>query len=234
MQVSVAFRHMDTSSALQSYATRKLETILSKYITGQNVQSQIVFSVKRFWQIANFTVNVNGLTIKAAEETENMYASVDLALDRLERQLRRYKERIRAHKPSTQERLFTMNVLAPLQQRSESEAAEARAQAEADAEAEEAYDNTIRATGATARTAASANSAQPVGSPADAETPISVIKQETYSAPYLMPEEALMQLHLRDAQFFVFTHEETERINILHRRADGSYGLIDADPTLEP
>lgn len=233
MQVSVAFRHMDTSSALQDYATRKLEAILSKYITGQNVQSQIVFSVKRFWQIANFTVNVNGLTIKAAEETENMYASVDLALDRLERQLRRYKERIRAHKPSTQERLFTMNVLAPLKPRSEVEAAEAQVQAQADAEAEEAY-NTMRAVNASARSTASANSVQDVESPADAETPISVIKQETYSAPYLMPEEALMQLHLRDAQFFVFTHEETERINILHRRADGSYGLIDADPTLEP
>lgn len=233
MQVSVAFRHMDTSSALQSYATRKLEAILSKYITGQNVQSQIVFSVKRFWQIANFTVNVNGLTIKAAEETENMYASVDLALDRLERQLRRYKERIRAHKPSTQERLFTMNVLAPTQRQADAEAAEAERQALADAEAEAAYDSQ-RARDVPARAKTAANSLDTDVSPEDMETPISVIKQETYSAPYLMPQEALMQLHLRDAQFFVFTHEETERINILHRRADGSYGLIDADPTLEP
>lgn len=232
MQVSVAFRHMDTSSALQSYATRKLEAILSKYITGQNVQSQIVFSVKRFWQIANFTVNVNGLTIKAAEETENMYASVDLALDRLERQLRRYKERIRAHKPSTQERLFTMNVLAPTQHQANAEAAEAERQALADAEAEAAYDS--QRARDTTRTQSAANSLHTDVSPEEMETPISVIKQETYSAPYLMPQEALMQLHLRDAQFFVFTHEETERINILHRRADGSYGLIDADPTLEP
>lgn len=203
MQVSVAFRHMDTSNALQSYATGKLESILSKYITGQNVQSQIVFSVERFWHIANFTVGVNGLTIKAAERTENMYASVDLALDRLERQLRRYKERIREHKPSTQERLFTMNVLAAQQEAQ-------------DAPMEEH----------------SANSVPEPRETHNADTPMGVIKQETYSAPYLTAEEALMQLHLRDAQFFVFTHKETERINILHRRADGSYGLIDADPTL--
>lgn len=204
MQVSVAFRHMDTSNALQSYATRKLESILSKYITGQDVQSQIVFSVERFWHIANFTISVNGLTIKGIERTENMYASVDLALDRLERQLRRYKERIRAHKPSAQERLFRMNVLAsPLPE-------DERADVAPNSEPREET------------------------SPADIESPMAVIKQETYSAPYLSPEEALMQLHLRDAQFFVFTHKETERINILHRRADGSYGLIDADPTLAP
>lgn len=195
MQVSVAFRHMDTSNALQSYATRKLDSILSKYITGQDVQSQIVFSVERFWHIANFTINVNGLTIKSVERTENMYASVDLALDRLERQLRRYKERIRAHKPAEKERLFTMNVLAP--------------PASVPAEDEQVV--------------------------AEASTqddkPMDIIKKETYSAPFLSPEEALMQLHLRDAQFFVFTHKDTERINILHRRSDGSYGLIDADPT---
>lgn len=197
MQVSVAFRHMDTSNALQSYATRKLETILSKHINGQNVQAQIVFSVERFWHIANFTITVNGLTVKAVEKTENMYASVDLALDRLERQLRRYKERIRTHKPSERERQFTMNVLAS-PELEEPETSDAAADADA----------------------------IPVE-----ESPMAVVKQETYSAPYLTPEEALMQLHLRDAQFFVFTHKETERINILHRRGDGSYGLIDADPS---
>lgn len=199
MQVSVAFRHMDTSDALQSYATRKLESILSKHITGQNVQSQIVFAVERFWHIANFTINVNGLTIKAVEKTENMYASVDLAVDRLERQLRRYKERIRQYKPTDRERSFTMNVLAS-----------------APMDAEQSPD--------VESNAAQTESAEPV--------PMSVVKQETYSAPYLSPEEALMQLHLRDAQFFVFTHKDTERINIIHRRGDGSYGLIDAEPSL--
>lgn len=197
MQVSVAFRHMDTSSALQQYATKKLESILSKHITGQNVQAQIVFSVERFWHIANFTINVNGLTVKSVEKSENMYASVDLALDRLERQLRRYKERIRSHKPSDKERMFTMNILASPSIEPSPEPTEA-------ADAQEA--------------------------PAPAP-PMSVVKQETYAAPYLSPEEALMQLHLRDAQFFVFTHRDTERINILHRRRDGSYGLIDADPS---
>lgn len=196
MQVSVAFRQMDTSSALQTYATRKLESVLSKHITGQNVQSQIVFSVERFWHIANFTINVNGLTVKAVEKNENMYASVDLALDRLERQLRRYKERIREHKPAERERQFTMNVLAsPAVEEPAAEASEDAA-------------------------------------PRVEESPMSVVKRETYTAPYLSPEEALMQLHLRDAQFFVFTHKDTERINILHRRGDGSYGLIDAEPSV--
>lgn len=195
MQVSVAFRQLDTSAALQTYATRKLESILNKHVHGQDVSAQVVFSVERFWHIANFTITVNGLTVKSVERTENMYASVDLALDRLERQLRRYKERIRSHKPADRERLFTMNILAP-------QADEPAADVDASAE----------------------------DSAAPAPAAMNVIKQETYSAPFMTPEEALMQLHLRDAQFFVFTHKETERINILHRRGDGSFGLIDADP----
>lgn len=200
MQVSVAFRQMDTSTALQNYASRKLESILSKHVHGQDVSAQVVFSVERFWHIANFTITVNGLTVKSVERTENMYASVDLALDRLERQLRRYKERIRTHKPADRERLFTMNILAPQ--------VDEPAVDSVDAETEEVA--------------------------AAAPSSMNIIKQETYTAPYLTPEEALMQLHLRDAQFFVFTHKETERINILHRRRDGSFGLIDADPAAKP
>ena len=193
MQVSVAFRQMDTSEPLQSYATRKLENVLAKYLIGQDVQSQVVFSVERFWHIANFTITINGWTVKAVERSENMYSSVDLALDKLDRQLRRVKDRFRSHKPNGRERRFTMGVLAP------------SAPTEPPVEAAEEQD-------------------------AAAPTPVTVVKHETYVAPYMTAEEAVLQLGLRGAEFFVFTNSESERINIIHRRHDGGYGLIDAEP----
>jgi putative sigma-54 modulation protein len=196
MQISVAFRHMDSSDALNDYATSKLEHVTDKYINGQDTDARVVFSVEKFWHIANFTVMVNGLTVKAIERTENMYSSVDLALDRLERQLRRYKDRIRSHKPSNRKREFTMGILAP--------------DDEEEIDPDEELDEITPEIFAPSK-------------------PVTVVKHESYEAPYLSPEEAVMQLNLRDAPFFVFTHAETERINIIHRRDDGGYGLIDPD-----
>lgn len=195
MQVSVAFRHMDSSDSISEYATSKLKHVTDKYINGQDTDAQVVFSVEKFWHIANFTVIVNGLTVKAIERTENMYSSIDIAMDRLERQLKRYKERIRSHKPSSRNLPFTMDVLAP----------------DDDSDAELDDDDTDGVS-------------EELFSPS---TPVTVVKHERYEAPYLSPQEAVMQLNLRSAPFFVFTHAETERINIIHRRDDGGYGLID-------
>ncbi|TVQ95569.1 MAG: ribosome-associated translation inhibitor RaiA [Deltaproteobacteria bacterium] len=113
MQISVSFRHMDPSPSLQRYAADKLNHVVSKYVTGEDIDSQVVFSVERFWHIANFTININGLTVKSVEKTEDMRSSVDKALDKVERQMRRYKDKIRDHKPSNgRQRQFSMGVFA--------------------------------------------------------------------------------------------------------------------------
>lgn len=113
MQTSVSFRHMDPSPSLQQYASEKLAHVVGKYVNGQDIDAQVVFSVERFWHIANFTININGLTVKSVEKTEDMRSSVDKALDKVERQMRRYKDKIRDHKPSAgRQRQFSMGVIA--------------------------------------------------------------------------------------------------------------------------
>ena len=187
MQVNVAFRHMEASPAIQRYASDKLHHVVSKYITGQHVDSQITFAVEKFRHIANFTININGLTVKAVEKTEDMYSSIDLALDKLERQMRKFKDKIRSHKPSGRKRAFTMEVITP----------------------------TIEETEETVEESA---------------IPIQSLKRETRTAEYMSTEQAIMQLELRGGNFFVFTNEETELINIVYQREDENYGLIEAEP----
>ncbi len=189
MHVNIAFRHMDTSPALQSYTSKKLQHVLGKYISGQNIDSRVVFSVERFWHIADFTINVNGLTVKSSEKSENMYSSVDLALEKLERQMRRYKEKIRGHKPAHRNKRFTMDVILP----NEGEMGE------------EIEDDSAR------------------------DEAVKLVRRDTYDAPSMSVDAAVMQLNLRDGQFFVFTNSDTERVNVVHRRDDGSYGLIDPE-----
>lgn len=97
MQTHFVFRQMETSQALQSYAEERLEKI--KRYVADPLKVNCTFSVHKFNQTAQFEVVLrNGLQLHASESTENMYSSVDLALAKMERQVRRYRKRIRQHK----------------------------------------------------------------------------------------------------------------------------------------
>ncbi|MCA9564310.1 MAG: ribosome-associated translation inhibitor RaiA [Myxococcales bacterium] len=98
MQVVVTFRHMPKSGALKRYAEEKVAHAISKYFKGGEIEAHVVLWVERFWHIADFTITFKGMTAKVEERSEDMYSSIDLAMDKLERQLRRYKEKIRDHK----------------------------------------------------------------------------------------------------------------------------------------
>ncbi|TGU70040.1 MULTISPECIES: ribosome hibernation-promoting factor, HPF/YfiA family [Geomonas] len=102
MQITTTFRHMEPSEALKSYAEEKLERV-KKYIDDPIVV-QVFLTVEKIRHLAEVTITAKGITIKAAEETNDMYASIDAVSDKIERQLRRFKERIKAHKPAADAR----------------------------------------------------------------------------------------------------------------------------------
>merc|ERR1711974_491732 len=87
---------------------------MGRYVHGK-VDANVTMSVEKYWHIANFTLSIKNLTIRGEERSEDMYSSIDLALDKIEKQLRRHKDRIRDHKPTNgAARTFKMGVLAPL------------------------------------------------------------------------------------------------------------------------
>src|SRR5215510_9822883 len=101
MQVSVTFRHMEGSDALKDHAREKLEKI-KKYFPDP-IMAHVVLSTERGYQhCADVNIQLhNGLLIKANETTEDMYSSIDLVMAKIERQVVRYKEKIRGHKPKS-------------------------------------------------------------------------------------------------------------------------------------
>lgn len=100
MQVAVTFRHMDSSDPVRTYVADKMMRV-KKYI-DEPVEAQVVLSVeKKIRHKVEVTLSAKGITIKAAEQTEDMYAAIDGVLDKLERQLKRYKEKIKNHKPQS-------------------------------------------------------------------------------------------------------------------------------------
>src|SRR5262245_10672501 len=97
MQFSVTFRRMEATEALKEYAKDRIQRI-RKYFPDP-IAAHIVMSTERYNHRVDVNLQLhNGLTIAGHESTENMYSSIDLVMAKIERQVRRYKEKLRDHK----------------------------------------------------------------------------------------------------------------------------------------
>jgi putative sigma-54 modulation protein len=96
MRVSVTFRHMDNSDALKKYAEDKIGR-LNKYVYNP-VDASVVLSVEKHRQIAEVVINAEKTTIKGRESTENMYSAIDMVMEKIEKQIKKHKERLVSHK----------------------------------------------------------------------------------------------------------------------------------------
>lgn len=133
MQTQFVFRHMDSSDALRNYAEERLAKI--KRYFSDPLKVNCTFEVEKIHHIAAFDVVLrNGLQLHSSEKTENMYSSIDMALAKMERQVRRYKERISAHKPHKGKAARVRQAVVTAESFEEAEAAEARVAAPAPAE----------------------------------------------------------------------------------------------------
>ena len=96
MQVTVTGRNIELTAALKEYLIEKLQRAQNHF--DHKLDCTALLSVAKNPSIAKsqkaeVTIKVNGNTIRGEEATENMYASIDLVADKIERQLRKYKTR---------------------------------------------------------------------------------------------------------------------------------------------
>ena len=96
MQVSVTFRNTESKEILRDYVQEKLSK-LKKYL-DYPLEANVVLAVEKHRQIAEVTMVANRITINAQEETEDMFSAIDRVADKLERQILKYKEKIKRHK----------------------------------------------------------------------------------------------------------------------------------------
>ena len=106
MQTSVTFRHMEPSDALKNYVEERTSR-LTKYI-DRPMDSQVTLTVQKFRQIADVVINADGLRIAGQEAHEDMYAAIDLVMDKIERQVKKYKEKITNHLHNKQNNNYTL------------------------------------------------------------------------------------------------------------------------------
>ena len=94
MQISITFRHMDASDAMKELVTEKVARV-KKYLQGP-IEASVVLSVEKYLHACDVTIQMGGNIYKGHEETDDMYASIDKVMDKIERQIDKSKGRARA------------------------------------------------------------------------------------------------------------------------------------------
>lgn len=93
MDITVTFRHMEPTESLRAYAEEKVSKI-KKYLDFP-IEAHVVLTVEKFRHIADVTLSVNGNVIKGLEETEDMYSAIDQVMDKIEKQVKRHRSKIK-------------------------------------------------------------------------------------------------------------------------------------------
>lgn len=93
MQISVTFRQIEPSEALKNYVTERLNKF-KRYLDGP-VEAHVVLGLEKFRHLADVTIDSNGRIIKGRDENADMYAAIDLVMDKIDMQLKKLREKLR-------------------------------------------------------------------------------------------------------------------------------------------
>lgn len=93
MQTSVTFKNLDSSEHLKAYVTEKLNRF--DRLLDNPAEASVVLRVEKFRHIAEINITGDRLTIIGKEETADMYSAIDMVLDKLEKQIKKSKEKLR-------------------------------------------------------------------------------------------------------------------------------------------
>ena len=96
MQISVTFRQLEPSDALKNYVTDRLSKF-KRYLEGP-VEAHVVLGLEKFRHLADVTIDSNGRIIKGREENTDMYAAIDLVMDKIDMQLKKFRDKQRGAK----------------------------------------------------------------------------------------------------------------------------------------
>lgn len=176
MRVQVRGRNMEVTNALKEYVEKRVSK-LGKYLDGI-AEAQVTLTVEKGSHRVEVTIPINSMILRGEEATQDMYASVDLVIEKLEKQVRKYKGKL------------------------------------------------LRRMGKAAGEAAGEAPAAP--GQVQEEGP-RVVRTKRFAMKPMAVDEAVLQMNLLGHSFFVFTNAETEQVNVLYKRRDGNYGLIEPE-----
>ena len=174
MKVTVIAKNIELTQALKEIVQKKISK-LEKYFEVE-VEAKATLSVQKNRQIIEVTIPFNGAILRGEESTEDMYKSIDLVEDKLERQIRKQKTRLsRKHNGSV--KFATLD----------------------DSKFEQIEDDG------------------------------DLVKVKKFGVKPMDSEEAILQMDLLGHNFFVYQDAESSKINVVYKRKDRNYGLLEPE-----
>ena len=95
MQLDISARHMELTDALKSHVKTRLEKLRGHF--DRVIDVNVVLSVEKHRHVAEVTLHANGVRMHGKESSLDMYASVDAVVEKLQKQIRKYKDRVSRH-----------------------------------------------------------------------------------------------------------------------------------------
>ncbi len=178
MKIIFKGKHIEVTDAMRNYIEKRLSKIERHF--DHILEVIVTLSVEKSGQIVEATLQTNRALIRAEEETDDMYTSIDKVADKLERQIKKYKEKyFQKPHPGT----------------------EKAGLANQEIDAEDSESDKIA----------------------------KIVKTKRFAIKPMSVEEAAMQMDLLGHNFFVFANDNTNKVNVLYKRKDGNFGLIEPE-----
>ena len=175
MKFIISGKNIEVTEGIKAAVEEKLGR-LDKYLVDDTIIN-VTLSVQKGRQKIEVTIPMKGHIIRAEEDSEDMYVSIDLVVDVIERQIRRYKTKLMNQKLSGTE--FKKEFF----------------EVDDDAQDEE----------------------------------IKIVRSKKFAIKPMDVEEACVQMELIGHTFFVFRNADTFEVNVVYKRKDGTFGLIEPE-----
>lgn len=175
MKYNISGKNIELTAALENAVEEKIVK-LDKYF-NDNVTAQITLSVEKLSHIIEITIPFNGSVLRAEVEGRNMYNIMDDAVAVIEKQVNKFKNKLRDRHRTNAANQFTPSFLAE--------------------------------------------------SDTNHEDGIKIDKTKTFAIKPMSAEEAVLQMELVGHNFFVYFDSESEDVNVVYKRKNGTYGLIE-------
>lgn len=173
MKFNIRGSKVKITSAINDYIEAKIGK-LDKYLENPDeITANVVVRVKGNDQTVEVTIPMKKIILRAEDTHNDLYAAVDLVSDKLERQIRKNKTRIKKRVKD----ITDINVNFKVEK--------------------------------------------------DEDEKGKIVKRKLIETKPMNEEEAILQMNLLGHDFFVFINDDTNQINILYRRKDSNYGIIE-------
>ena len=182
MKYNIRGENIEVTQPIREYVEKKISKLNRYFDTPPTSDVHVNLSVYNDEQQIEVTIPMTDLLLRAEEHHADLYAAIDLVVDKLERQIRKYKTKVNR---KFRQKGAAKHVFAEL----EKEAAEDATQ--------------------------------------EFEEDIEIVRTKRFNLKPMDSEEAILQMDMLGHAFFVFTNAETDDTNVVYKRKDGKYGLIE-------